>query len=112
MCTQSSQIIAKMLSGLTGQENQPYVADLYDNLTFHQKNVSTLLTALNSETSASITDAKRMDYYRKYDATMQQNIQQSIQQLQSVQTNMDPTLYATFLTTFQSLQKQYNQLPT
>jgi hypothetical protein len=97
---------------LAGQENQAYVATFYENMTFHQDNISTLITALNTETSDSITDPKRIDYYSQFNKTMLQNAVDSMTQLQSVEANMDPTLYAQFNKTFMSLGKVFRKLPS
>jgi len=111
LCYQANKVLTGQQAVLSGKENQPYVADLYDNLTFHQKNIATLLTAINSETSSTISDPKRIDYYKQFDKTILQNAADSLTQLQSVQSKMDPPLYAQFNKTFMDLGKLFRQLP-
>jgi hypothetical protein len=112
LCTQAASLLQKQKNALAGQENQAYVATLYENLTFHQDNISTLITALNTESSDTITDRKRIDYYSQFNKTMLQNAVDSMTQLQSVEANMDPTLYAQFNKTFMALGKLFRQLPS
>jgi hypothetical protein len=111
LCTQAASVLQTQKNALAGQENQAYVATLYENMTFHQDNISSLITALNTETSDTITEPKRIAYYRQYNKTMLQNAVDSLTQLRSVQVNMDPTLYAQFNTTFMTLGKLVRQLP-
>jgi hypothetical protein len=111
LCTQAASVLQTLKHALAGQENQAYVATLYENLTFHMDNISTLITALNTETSDTITDQKRIAYYSQFNKTILKNAVESLTQLQSVQSSMDPTLYAQFETTFMTFGKLVRQLP-
>lgn len=111
ICTKSNKLLTGGLAFLESEKNQPTYSTIYDNLSFHKANVSSLFSSLLTESEDTITESQRIDYYHTFDAAMRKNVAESIQNVVSVEYTLDSPLYSKIMKLLTDLQTQYDQLP-